>query len=80
MKSRKRKLCPFSQNKGVILDYKNPDITKYVTESGKVVARRITGTKPKIQRELARSIKIARFLALIPYCSQHDIRTNTKGR
>lgn len=54
------------------IDYKDLMTLKgYVTESGKMVPSRITGTTAKFQRQLASAIKRARYLALLPYCDQH---------
>ncbi len=44
----------------------------YVMETGRIVPSRITGTKAKYQRQLTEQIKLARFLALLPYCDTHD--------
>jgi small subunit ribosomal protein S18 len=46
-------------------------LRQYITETGKIVPSRITGTKAKYQRQLAAAIKRARFLALLPYCDNH---------
>lgn len=54
------------------IDYKDLRMLKeYVMESGRIVPSRITGASAKYQRELAKQIKLARFLALIPYCDTH---------
>ena len=54
------------------VDYKDINTLKnYITDSGKIVPRRITNTSAKYQRELARAIKRARYLALIPYTYLH---------
>ncbi len=54
------------------VDYKDINTLKsYITESGKMVPSRITGTNAKFQRKLSSAIKRARFLALLPYCDQH---------
>lgn len=54
------------------IDYKDVQFLKnYITETGKIVPSRITGVSAKTQRQLARAIKHARFLALIPYCDSH---------
>ena len=51
----------------LVIDYKHPEVLKrFVTEKGKILPRRITGTSAKNQRRLVREIKKARFLALIP--------------
>ncbi|WP_438804645.1 30S ribosomal protein S18 [Nocardia alni] len=46
---------------------------QYLTENGKIVPSRVTGTKSKYQRQLATAVKRARFLALIPYTDNHDV-------
>lgn len=69
---RRRKFCRFTAAKIKKIDYKEIDILRnYITETGKIVPSRITGTKAKYQRQLAKAIKIARILALLPYCDQH---------
>jgi len=69
---RRRKFCRFSAAKVKQIDYKDLDTLKgYITESGKIVPSRITGTKARYQRQLAKAIKLARYLALLPYCDQH---------
>ncbi|MCD4785048.1 MAG: 30S ribosomal protein S18 [Candidatus Eremiobacteraeota bacterium] len=66
----KRKICHFCVNKVVSIDYKDFNVLKkYVSERGKIFPRRISGNCAKHQRELTRSIKRARFLALLPYTS-----------
>jgi len=70
---RKRRTCRFSQEGADEIDYKQIDLLKsYISETGKIVPSRITGTKARYQRLLARNIKLARFLALIPYCDRHQ--------
>ncbi len=69
---RKRKVCKFSSEKSVEIDYKDITLLKnYISETGKIVPSRITGTCAKYQRKLANAIKLARFLALLPYCDSH---------
>jgi small subunit ribosomal protein S18 len=46
-------------------------LRKFIMENGKIVPSRITGTKSSYQRKLARAVKLARFLALLPYCDRH---------
>ncbi|HFL8819294.1 MAG TPA: 30S ribosomal protein S18 [Candidatus Azoamicus sp. OHIO2] len=54
-------------------DYKDITTLKaYIAESGKIIPRRITALTAKEQRFLVKSIKISRFLALLPYCDQHQ--------
>lgn len=70
----KKKYCPFSSNKipSKFIDYKDfKFLRKYITETGRIVPSRITGVKNIYQHMLAREIKYARFLALIPYCDRH---------
>ena len=69
---RRRKYCRFTAEGITEIDYKDLNLLKaYVSESGKIVPSRITGTKPKYQRQLATAIKRARYLALLPYTDQH---------
>ena len=68
---RRRKVCPFSGDNAPKIDYKDPKLLlRYMSERGKIVPSRITAVSTKKQRELARAIKRARFLALIPYALQ----------
>ena len=54
------------------IDYKDTaTLMKFLTETGKIVPRRITGVSAKQQRQLAHAIKLARFLSLLPYCDSH---------
>ena len=70
--NRRRRVCRFTAESATSIDYKDINILKnYVTETGKIVPSRITGTKARYQRMLAQAIKRARFLALIPYCDRH---------
>ena len=65
---RRRKVCPFSGDNGQTIDYKDPKLLqRYMSEKGKIVPSRITAVSRKKQRELARAIKRARFLGLLPY-------------
>lgn len=69
---RRRKFCKFTAEGVKEIDYKDIDTLKqYVTESGKIVPSRITGTKARYQRQLATAIKRARYLALLPYSDAH---------
>ena len=68
---RRRKSCPFSGQNAPKIDYKDVRLLqRYISERGKIVASRITAVSDKKQRELARAIKRARFLALLPYAVQ----------
>ena len=65
---RRRKSCPFSGADAPVIDYKDVRLLqRYVSERGKIVPSRITAVSAKQQREMARAIKRARFLALLPY-------------
>ncbi|WWO99840.1 MAG: 30S ribosomal protein S18 [Candidatus Dasytiphilus stammeri] len=65
---RRRKICRFTDKDIQQIDYKDVVILKnYLTESGKIVPSRITGTSAKYQRQLAKAIKRARYLSLLPY-------------
>jgi small subunit ribosomal protein S18 len=65
---RRRKTCPFSGTNAPKFDYKDVRLLqRYVSERGKIVPSRITAVSAKRQRELARAIKRARFLGLLPY-------------
>lgn len=69
---RRKKVCRFSSDDELAIDYKDVNLLKnYITETGKIVPSRITGTQMKFQRRLAQAIKHARFLALLPYCDRH---------
>jgi small subunit ribosomal protein S18 len=67
-KKPKKKVCYFTKNKVKYIDYKDVELLKkFIAPSGKISARRMTGTSAKYQRELAKAIKNARFMALLPY-------------
>ncbi len=69
---KRRKFCRFSAEKIAEVDYKDIEILKdFVTETGKIMPARITGTKTRYQRQLGVAIKRARFLALMPYTDLH---------
>jgi small subunit ribosomal protein S18 len=70
---RRRKFCRFTAEGVEQIDYKDLNTLKaYVTETGKIVPSRITGTKAKYQRQLTTAIKRARALALLPYSDSHQ--------
>ncbi len=69
---RRRKFCRFTAEGIKEIDYKDlATLRSYITETGKIVPSRITGTRARYQRQLAAAIKRARFLALLPYTDQH---------
>ncbi|NLK59297.1 MAG: 30S ribosomal protein S18 [Tissierellia bacterium] len=64
----RRKVCSFCADKSSTIDYKDTKkLSKYITERGKILPRRVTGTCSKHQRKLTAAIKIARQVALLPY-------------
>ena len=64
----KRKVCNFCVEKATSIDYKDvPKLRKYLSERGKILPRRITGTCAKHQRQLTTAIKKARHIALVPF-------------
>lgn len=68
----RKKFCRFTVEGVKEIDYKDLDtLRSYITETGKIVPSRITGTSAKYQRQLATAIKRARYLALLPYTDQH---------
>lgn len=69
---RRRRYCRFTEEGIKHIDYKDIDLLKdFITETGKIVPSRITGTKAKYQRQLTTAVKHARYLALLPYSDQH---------
>ncbi len=69
---RRRKTCPFSGPNAPQIDWKNTRMLgRYISERGKIVPSRISAVSQKKQRELAKAIKRARFMAMMPYV-QHD--------
>ena len=68
MRRSKRKVCAFCVDKAESIDYKDVNkLRKFVTERGKILPRRITGTSAKAQRKLTLAIKRSRNIALLPY-------------
>ena len=69
---RRKKFCKFTAEGIPYVDYKDLSLLRqFVSETGKIVPSRITGTKAKYQRQLATAVKTARSLALIPYTDNH---------
>lgn len=67
-RGRRRKVCYFTANNITYIDYKDVDLLKrFISERGKILPRRVTGTSAKYQRQLTRAIKRARLMALLPY-------------
>jgi len=70
--SRRKKFCKFTADGIDSIDYKDVDtLRNYIMENGRMVPSRITGTSARFQRQLSDAIKIARYLALLPYCDTH---------
>lgn len=70
---RRRKFCKFTAEGTIQIDYKDIETLKaYISETGKIVPSRITGTKARYQRQLAVAVKRARHLSLIPYTDSHN--------
>lgn len=64
----RRKVCYFTKNNIKTIDYKDTELlNRFISANGKIIPRRVTGTKAKYQRPLAVAIKRAREMALIPY-------------
>ena len=69
---RKRRYCRFTEEGIEEIDYKDVKLLKdFITEAGKIVPSRVTGTKARYQRQLSTAIKRARYVALLPYSNQH---------
>ncbi|MDB4042046.1 30S ribosomal protein S18 [Methylophilaceae bacterium] len=69
---KRRRYCRFSAEGIKHVDYKDVDLLKdFITENGKLIPARITGTKSIYQRQLTTAVKRARFLALLPYTDKH---------
>jgi small subunit ribosomal protein S18 len=69
---KRRKFCRFTAEKIEWIDYKDVDLLKdFVSENGKIIPARITGTKAGYQRQLGSAIERARYLALLPYTDRH---------
>ena len=68
--SRRRKRCPFTAAKWESIDYKDVEtLTKFITERGKILPRRITGVSAFFHRKLVKAIKVARQMALLPFAA-----------
>lgn len=69
----RRKVCRFCADTSLVINYKTPRALRYfITERGKIIPRRISGTCAKHQRSLTRAIKRARTIALLPYVGSLD--------
>ena len=71
---RRRRYCRFTAEGITEVDYKDLGLLKaFISETGKIVPSRVTGTKARYQRQLATAVKRARYLALLPYTDQHKV-------
>lgn len=69
---RRKRFCRFTAENVQEIDYKDINTLKnYITETGKIIPSRVTGTQARYQRQLATAIKRARYIALLPYSDQH---------
>jgi len=69
---RRKKFCRFTAEGVTEIDYKDLNLLRqYITETGKIVPSRITGTKARYQRQLTIAVQRARFLSLLPYSDAH---------
>ena len=67
---RKKRTCRFCDSKEIYIDYKDEKkLYRFITEQGKIIPKRITGSCAKHQRQLVKAIKRARHLALLPFVS-----------
>jgi small subunit ribosomal protein S18 len=70
-RKRRKKRCYFTDNKVTYIDYKDADLLRrFISDRGKILPRRVTGTKSNYQAELAVAIKRARHMALLPYIKE----------
>lgn len=70
---KRKKTCPFSGEGALAIDWKDTrTLGKFISERGKIVPSRITAVSQKKQRELAKAIKRARFMGLLPYVNNND--------
>ena len=70
----RRKVCRFCADTSLVIDYKDAKSLKYfITERGKIIPRRISGTCAKHQRSLTQAIKRARTIALLPFVGTMDV-------
>lgn len=75
----RKKFCRFCANKDIALDYKNVELLKdFITDRGKIIARRITGTCAKHQRKLTGEIKKSRQMALLYYTATHSTQVHKR--
>ncbi len=70
---RSAKTCPLCENGVRVINYKDDrTLTRFITEQGKILARRMTGICARHQRQLGTAVKRARYLALVPYTKRYQ--------
>lgn len=70
---RRKRFCRFTAEGVIEIDYKDlATLKQYVSETGRIIPSRNTGTRARYQRQLTRAVKLARYLALMPYCDSHQ--------
>ena len=70
-RKRRKKRCYFTDNKITYIDYKNIELLKrFISDRGKILPKRVTGTKSRYQAELSVAIKRARHMALLPFVKE----------
>ncbi len=70
-RKRRKKRCYFTDNKITYIDYKNVELLKrFISDRGKILPKRVTGTKARYQSELSVAIKRARHMALLPFVKE----------
>lgn len=68
---KRRKVCYFTSNNILHIDYKDVDLLKkFISERGKILPRRVTGTSAKYQRKLTSAIKVSRIMGLLPFVAE----------
>ena len=75
----RKKVCPFTVDPTLVIDYKDSEfLSRFIDDRGKILSTRRSGVSPKYQRRLAKAIKQARFLALLPYTLGHVITSGVR--
>lgn len=75
----RKKVCPFTVDPTLVIDYKDSEfLNRFIDDRGKILSTRRSGVSPKYQRRLAKAIKQARFLALLPYTLGHVITSGVR--
>ena len=70
---RRKRTCFFTEHKIELIDYKEPEgFAKFINKNKKIISSKVTKTKPRFQKKLAKAIKRARYMALIPYTPNQE--------